>query len=149
MRLLDDPILNDLDQNGFVIILKSTTSLVKDVQSFPSQVLVERWSNSRVQLTFLRYAIQLAPELFTMSQSIKRRVIPLDIVNNNSVIRSIVNIAATSSWNSLDLIQTLIEIGEGPLNSEVKMLFEIGIQQAPDLILLAFAQLQLSVKHSF
>ena len=74
-----------------------------------------------------------------MSHHLVRKVIPLDMAGRNSLAASILNSASTSAWNSLDLIQILLSLGDGPCAAQVREILDVGAQQSPDLLLLAFS----------
>ena len=144
LRSLDHPDTSFPDANSLAVVLKASKAVLKDIYSFPIGLFMERWTNTRAQLSFLRHTIQVAPELFTMNHTIVRRVVPLDTAIAGNVGRSILNAAAISPWNSIELIQCVLELCESPLAAEATALLDLGVQQSPDFIVLAMAQLALS-----
>ncbi|KAJ3055880.1 hypothetical protein HK097_008877 [Rhizophlyctis rosea] len=139
MRKLDVPDFVVPDGQGLKIILDASKIVLKDLYQFPIGAIFGRWRNERGQLAFLKHAIQVAPELFSLNQTAPRRVVTLE--GANSAARVLIPALGNQAWNSLDLIETLILLSEGPLYEDVKAVFENASQQAPELLLLGLAQL--------
>nr|KAJ3414525.1 hypothetical protein HK105_001741 [Polyrhizophydium stewartii] len=141
LRNLDQPETAFPDPGSLAIVLKASKAVLQDIYLFPIAVFLDRWSNQRAQINFLRHTVQIAPELLAVTPSLSRRVIPLDTPLQGNLGRSVLSAASISPWNSLDLIQCIMSLGDSTVGEEAKMVVELGIQQSPDLILLGFAQL--------
>ncbi|KAJ3299964.1 hypothetical protein HK104_005661 [Borealophlyctis nickersoniae] len=141
MRGLDYPDFMIYDTQGLGVILNASKIIVKDMFQFPITAFFGRWTNEKGQLSFLKHAIQAAPELFSLNQIATRRVVTLDGANNAA--RLIIPALGNQAWNSLDLIETLVGLSDGALHEDVKAIFESASQQSPELILLGFAQLSI------
>ncbi|KAJ3039081.1 hypothetical protein HDV00_012639 [Rhizophlyctis rosea] len=139
MRKLDMPDFLVPDTQGLGIIINASKIVLKDLYQFPIGAFFGRWSNERGQLSFLKQAIQSAPELFSLNQTAPRRVVTLE--GANSAARVLIPALGNQAWNSLDLIETLVLLSDGPSYEEVKSLLESASQQSPELLLLGFAQL--------
>jgi CCR4-NOT transcription complex subunit 1 len=109
---------------------------------FPTKIFLTRWHNRPAQIQFLSEAVQVAPEIFTMCKSINRFVVSKEKFVVNNATKFFINSAIQSCWNSLDLIELLVEYSANAKNQSesCRPLIELGLDQAPDLFLLAFAQ---------
>ncbi|KAH6563032.1 hypothetical protein BASA62_008802 [Batrachochytrium salamandrivorans] len=141
LRKLDNPDAAFPDSNSLAVVLKASKAILQDIYLFPTNVFLERWTNQKAQIDFLGHLIQMASELFTVIPTLSRRVVSLDSVPPGNLGRSILTAASTSPWNSLDLIQCLMELYHTPNTEDAKVLIEIGIQKSPDLMILGFSQL--------
>jgi CCR4-NOT transcription complex subunit 1 len=113
---------------------------------FPTKIFISRWNNRPAQIQFLTEAVKIAPEIFTMCKSINRLVVTKETFPMNNATRFFINGSLQSCWNSLDLIELLIEysaIVQSPAES-CSDLIELGLEQAPDLLLLALSMLNAS-----
>ncbi|KNC97024.1 CCR4-NOT core subunit CDC39 [Spizellomyces punctatus DAOM BR117] len=137
MRACDHKDFNIADSQGLAVLLNASKVYLKDIYQFPVKAFFCRWNNDKGQLSFLRQAIHSTPELFSLNQTTLKRVVPLDASNSA---RAAIPSLATQAFNSVELIETLILLSEGPLYEDVKVLFEQGVQQSPELLLLGFAQ---------
>lgn len=115
----------------------------KDMSTFPTNVFLDRWDNRKSQIGFLLQAVQVAPEVFTLSKSLTRHVISKETFPLNNSTRFFYNSCIQSCWNSIDLCELMVNYSESFLPGESSSgLIEIGLEQAPDLLLLAFASLK-------
>jgi CCR4-NOT transcription complex subunit 1 len=140
LHYLDQPDLVFLDQTSLAIILKATKAVIKDMSLFPTLIFLNPWNNQKAQLSFLFHALTLTHEIFTMNQLLTNKVIQTDLPSRSSVASSVINSAASSPWNYLDLVQFLVSISDGPNKVKVREIFNLGVQQSPDLLLLALCQ---------
>ncbi|KAJ3184471.1 hypothetical protein HDU85_001776 [Gaertneriomyces sp. JEL0708] len=124
------------DERGLTVFLTAAKVALKDLYHFPIGVFFGRWNNERGQFSFLRQVIYSVPDLIGANLTIRRRPVA-DAVPVNRVL--FVG-SSSSAFNSLDLIETLMAISDGPLYEDVKSLFEYAVQQSPELLVLAFAQ---------
>ncbi|RKO89373.1 hypothetical protein BDK51DRAFT_32336, partial [Blyttiomyces helicus] len=142
-RALDHPEFIIFDAMGLGVLLNASKAALKDIYQFPISTFFSRWKNEKGQLSFLKHAIQSAPEVFSLNQGgSARRVIPLD--GSNGAARAVIPALGNQAWNSLDLLESLVLLSDGPLYDEAKTLFELGAQQSPELILLGLAQLPIT-----
>ncbi|KAJ3175056.1 hypothetical protein HDU87_006452 [Geranomyces variabilis] len=137
LRNFDQPDFLIVDAAGLYIVLGASKLFLKDIYMFPVGAFFGRWKNEAAQLSFLRQAIQSIPDLFSMNQTIAKRVVPLDVAASA---RSVIPSLVTQSFNCLELIETLITLSDGHLYEEVKSILDFAVQQSPELMLLAFAQ---------
>jgi hypothetical protein len=143
LSLLDNPSTNFFDHNSVAIVLKASKAVLKDISHFPINVFLNHWKNKTAQIQFLYHAIQIAPEIFTF-QKLKKVVGKESFVINNTT-RFFVNGCLGSCWNLWDLISLLVEYSAsatGPLLEACNRLLDLGLEQAPELLLLGFAQIE-------
>ncbi|KAI8922013.1 CCR4-Not complex component, Not1-domain-containing protein [Powellomyces hirtus] len=127
-----------VDAPALAVLLNASKVVLKDPYQFPIGAFFGRWKNELGQLSFLRQAIQSIPEIFSMNQTISKRVVPLDVAASA---RSAIPSLATQSFNCLELIEALVGLSDGPLYGEVKPILDFAVQQSPELMLLGFAQM--------
>jgi CCR4-NOT transcription complex subunit 1 len=110
---------------------------------FPTKLFLNRWNNRPAQLQFLTEAVKIAPEIFTMCKSINRLVVSKETFVMSNATRFFINGSMQSCWNSLDLIELIVEYSSNAKSSaeSVSPLIELGLDQGPDLLLLGFALL--------
>ncbi|KAJ3305272.1 hypothetical protein HDV03_001870 [Kappamyces sp. JEL0829] len=155
--LPDNPTLSTLtsgilDENSLALLEQMQTwnlelffPLVKkmDMSTFPTNVFLERWKNRSAQIGFLTQAVQIAPEVFTLSKYLSRHVVSKETFPFNNSTRFFFNSSIQSCWNSLDLCELLVDYGESGYGSESSgALVEIALEQSPDLLLLAFSMMK-------
>lgn len=111
------------------------------MQQFPVEALWGRWKNVRGQFSIIAAALSYPPELFNFSETKTRKIITSDILTPSN--RTVVSALMTSTWNSLDLIETLANLVESPeVADEVKQLFITAAEKVPELLCLGLTQLR-------
>ncbi|KAJ3332113.1 hypothetical protein HDU76_001257 [Blyttiomyces sp. JEL0837] len=138
LRQLDLEEFMVFDAAGLSIILNASKAALKDIFQFPISAFFGRWKNIKGQYSFLKQAVQSAPELFSFSSSMRR------VISDPASVTSIKTISSTflnQPWNSLDLIETLVSISESELYEDVKVFLEFSSQQSPELMLLGLSQI--------
>lgn len=114
------------DQKGFALLTSIQRKL--DDKSFPiDSIIGELWNNRKGQLSIISFAIEAPPDIINFGQS-QRKV----FIADPSIKKSY------GPWISLDLIETLLNIGEG--DKKVKKLFESPLKQYPEHMLYGIAQ---------
>lgn len=138
---LDSPDLVFFDSVSVAVILQASKAVLGDLSFFPTQIFLNRWSNRKAQIQFLTQAVQIAPEIF-YNKSIQRVVVGPENFTVNNTTTYFMNSCASNCWNCLELIQICIEYTSTATNvgESMAQLLEMGLEQAPDLLLLAFAQ---------
>lgn len=115
---------------------------LQDMSTFPTNVFLDRWKNRKAQIGFLTQAVQIAPEVFTLSKFITRHVVSKDTFPLNNATRFFFNSCIQSCWNSMELCELLIDYSESFAPGESSAgLVELGLEQSPDLLLLAFSSI--------
>ncbi|KAJ3103919.1 hypothetical protein HDU97_009731 [Phlyctochytrium planicorne] len=139
LQYLDHPEFYIAESKSLAVILNSSKVAFKDLSRFPTKVFLGEWKHVKGQFSFLKNAIQFAPDLFGPSYT-PRRVVT-DTVVVPAVAKPLLVSISSQPWNSLDLIQTLMLVTEKDAGEETKAFFEFSFQQSPELILLGLAQL--------
>ncbi|KAJ3129357.1 CCR4-NOT transcription complex subunit 1, partial [Irineochytrium annulatum] len=136
-----------LDQKDFVvydgaglgIILNASKVALKALMKFPMSIFLQPWKNVRGQFSFLKQALQGAPELFSLSPNTRR------VLNDSFVIppsgKTLAGALVQQPWNSIDLIEAMLALAETDIYSDVKTFLEFSSQQSPELLLLGLSQL--------
>mmetsp|Transcript_2543 Transcript_2543/g.3674 ORF Transcript_2543/g.3674 Transcript_2543/m.3674 type:complete len:2114 (+) Transcript_2543:96-6437(+) len=129
-------IYQKFDYPEFYISEKKGFSLLVDIfkkgapgSSFPLDPFLREWKNSVGQLSFIRHAIKI-DGFFSSSNRVHKGI-------DGSEAK------ARSSWMSLDLIESLINLSNKgiELYGEVWEIFRIGLTEDPDMLLCGLLQL--------
>ncbi|KAJ3063752.1 hypothetical protein HDU98_000453, partial [Podochytrium sp. JEL0797] len=135
---LDVPEFAVFNQEGLSLLLSIFKHAKQDIFKFPIQSFYGRWSNVKGQLSFLKQALLSTPELFSFSLLTSRRVLSDQLLMGKNLPNQFVQ----QPWNSLDLIETLLILGETVEGAEdVKVLLEFAMQSSPELLLIGLAQI--------
>lgn len=129
-QLLDHPGFFIPDAEAFLMLMKAFRSASEG--PFPISVVFGTWNNTVGQVSFLQHAILAPADVFSFAAS-PRRQDPFDLSGKT---RGSQNFA----WNSLDLIETLLELSESQHYTTIRNMFENPIKQCPELLLLGLAQ---------
>ncbi|KAJ1537025.1 hypothetical protein HK096_005081 [Nowakowskiella sp. JEL0078] len=143
-------ICRNLDQKEFIffdapaiaLILTSFKVSAMDFFTFPTQAFFGIWKNVKTQLSFIKQAIQTVPDLFTLNQSVTRRVVSVDPTLTHVTTRSMIQNLSNQPWNSLDVLDTLIFLSEGEVQEEARALLEFASQHAPEVVALGLSQMK-------
>ena len=144
MEYLDQYDVEFADPNSLAVVLKATKAVIQDMSTFPTGVFLSKWSNRKAQLLFLRHALQLTPEIFTMNQFMTRKVVPDQQMQSGSQQRpsGLNAAAAVSPWNCMALTELLVHLcGDPEYGVLSREILEIGVQQSPDFLLLCLAEM--------
>ncbi|KAL1917446.1 uncharacterized protein VTP21DRAFT_3839 [Calcarisporiella thermophila] len=142
IRCLDHDGFIIMDSKGFRMILDAYRLAAQD--RFPIQIFWGRWNNFRGQFSFL-YAVAQAPtDYIDLSVYPIRKVLkPEDIESLSPPMQAIASTLSLSQWNSLDLIDTLVQLADTSLHEQVRSLFEwVAMKQYPELLLIGLLQIQ-------
>ena len=101
---------------------------------FPIQAFFGRWNYPKGQFSFLKQAVQSAPELFNLNPNMRR-------VLNESAFKLLPVSFANQPWNSIELIESLITASESEIYDDVKSFLEYSSQQSPEFLLLGLSQI--------
>eukprot|EP00762_Andalucia_godoyi_P000513 ANDGO_05250.mRNA.1 General negative regulator of transcription subunit 1 len=146
-------VIQKLDYPGFVLFDAKAfavlfTILRKSIREspFPSKYFLRKWTNVDGQLSLLKHAVQMPPELLSFASCSDKKA-TIDIVGYQS--KNLKN----GTWNSLDLIRLLLEVaGENRL-PVVREILDIANRQFPEILVLALfesrtPQLRLTQEYS-
>lgn len=109
----------------------------KGVQEhFPLETVIGRlWRNTEGQLSFLRYAIQAPPEIFTFEHA-RKKMNRLDGIQNGKTPFGTPNHA----WLCFDLVKTLCTLGEIPkLTDAVMEIISYPLKHCQEVLLVVMA----------
>lgn len=95
------------------------------------------WSNTMGQLSFLRFAVEAQPELFTFEHA-ARKAMPLEGLHGGKSGLGTPN----QAWLSLDLLEVLCKLAERGHLPQVRMILEPAVKLAPEVLLSSIAASQ-------
>ncbi|KAI3711268.1 hypothetical protein L2E82_41237 [Cichorium intybus] len=134
-------VIENLDHEGFYIPDEAAFSLLISCYRLASQdpfplsaVCGNVWKNTEGQLSFLKYAVSVPPEVFTFAHS-ERLVAFVDAVNGHKFQSGNVNHA----WLCLDLLEVLCQLAERGLAKSVRLLLEYPLKHCPEVLLFGMA----------
>ena len=143
---LDDPHFFLFDGKGLDILVRAWKACPNE-SIFPVNVFFEEWRNLRGQLTAL-YQIAIAPsDLVNCVACSKNTVIKIEDFAQSSVhIRSMAAQLMNDPLNSLDLIQSIIQLADTSVADDAKVLLEtIILKRVPELLFMGLLQITVSV----
>jgi CCR4-NOT transcription complex subunit 1 len=126
---LDYPDFKLKDQKGFALL----NSFYKKLEEKPfpiASIVGLLWKNRKGQLSILSMALDAPPDVVNFSLS--SRKISTDFFTKKP----------NPTWNSLDLVETLLNLGESDNYKKVKKIFDVPIKQNPEQMLIVIAQSQ-------
>ncbi|KAL4562855.1 hypothetical protein LXL04_026886 [Taraxacum kok-saghyz] len=134
-------VIENLDHEGFYIPDEASFSLLISCYRLASQdpfplsaVCGNVWKNTEGQLSFLKYAVSVTPEVFTFAHS-ERQVAYADIVNAHKFQSGHSNHA----WSCLDLLEVLCQLAERGHAKSVRLLLEYPLKHCPEVLLFGMA----------
>ncbi|MCO5577664.1 hypothetical protein L7F22_031495 [Adiantum nelumboides] len=102
------------------------------------------WAHRIRQLQILNGLLSVDPELFTFVMLPGRRVVTVDeVVSANNTVKSQAANVQDSTWNALDLIETMVQVAdwdEGDVRQAVAALLEKAVKANADLVLMGLIQ---------
>ena len=138
---LDQPGVNFFDQRSVANILKASKAVLGDIGAFPTRFFIGRWNNKAAQVQFLAHACQIAPEIFRNGTITKLIVSGANFGTSNAA-RYFISNCMQLCWNSWELVELIIEYSANPQLAEgTGRLIDLALEQAPELLLLAFARM--------
>ncbi|CAI9292306.1 unnamed protein product [Lactuca saligna] len=134
-------VIENLDHEGFYIPDEAAFSLLISCYRLASQdpfplsaVCGNVWKNTEGQLSFLKYAVSVPPEVFTFAHC-ERQVAYVDAVNTPKFQSGYANHA----WLCLDLLEVLCQLAERGLAKSVRLLLEYPLKHCPEVLLFGMA----------
>ncbi|KAL3814967.1 hypothetical protein ACJIZ3_016235 [Penstemon smallii] len=135
-------VMGKLDQEGFYIPNESAFSFFMSVYRYACQdpfplraICGFVWKNAEGQLSFLKYAVSMTPEVFTFAHS-ERQLTYDDAVNGQTVQPGQVN----QAWSCHDLLEVLCQLAERGHASLVRSVLDSPLNQCPEVLLLGMAR---------
>ncbi|XP_027108902.2 uncharacterized protein [Coffea arabica] len=134
-------VIENLDHEGFYVPSEAAFSFFMSVyhracqDPFPLHAVCGSvWMNTEGQLSFLKYAVAVPPEVFTFAHS-GRQLAYLDAVNGHKFQLG----HANHAWLCLDLLEVLCQLAERGHASTVRSILEYPLKQYPEILLLGMA----------
>ncbi|KAL6569340.1 hypothetical protein OROMI_013854 [Orobanche minor] len=134
-------VMEKLDQDGFYIPNEAAFSFFISVYKhacqdpFPLNAICGfLWKNVEGQLSFLKYAVSVPPEVFTFAHC-ERQLSYDDAVTEHTFQTGLINHA----WLCQDLLEVLCQLSEKGHASLVRSVLEKPLKHCPELLLLGMA----------
>ncbi|KAL3537028.1 hypothetical protein ACH5RR_000394 [Cinchona calisaya] len=134
-------VTENLDHEGFYVPNEAAFSFFMSIYNracqdlFPLHAVCGSvWTNTEGQLSFLKYAVAVPPEVFTFAHS-GRQLAYLDAVNGHKFQIG----HANHAWLCLDLLEVLCQLAERGHASTVRSILEYPLKQCPEILLLGMA----------
>ncbi|CAK9174200.1 unnamed protein product, partial [Ilex paraguariensis] len=136
-------VIENLDHEGFYVPNEAAFFFLMSVYRYVCQdafplhaVCGSVWKNSEGQLSFLKYAVSVPPEVFTFAHS-GRQLAYIDAVNGHKFQLG----HANHAWLCLDLLEVLCQLAERGHASSVRALLEYPLKYCPEILLLGMAHI--------
>mmetsp|Transcript_13754 Transcript_13754/g.26653 ORF Transcript_13754/g.26653 Transcript_13754/m.26653 type:complete len:2543 (+) Transcript_13754:61-7689(+) len=124
---LDVPQFTVSDPKAFSLLLE-VWSLANKGKQFPTSIMFGRWKNSGGQFSLINQAMQAPSSVFSFGGSKKPRG-QFDSENQ--------------PWGNIDLLETLLDLSETDLYTEVRNLFLRAKDELPELLLCGLVQVKI------
>ncbi|KAK4047270.1 CCR4-NOT core subunit cdc39 [Microbotryomycetes sp. JL221] len=117
-----------------------------DASSAAVSGLWNPWRNKLQQVGLLDRLLYLPPDIFTFADvpAVKRAISLENISNASSLIKTAASSVLDSSWNCIDLVLTLVKIGEAPGGDEAAAraheVLDRGCKTNPELVFVSLVQ---------
>eukprot|EP01080_Neovahlkampfia_damariscottae_P005027 gene5027-8624_t len=126
---LDYPDFKLKDQKGFALLNIFYKKL--EEKSFPVDCIVGPiWKNKKGQLSIISMAVDAPPDVVNFSLTTRK-------INTDFFTKK-----PNPTWNSLDLVETLLNLGDTDNVKKVKKIFDLPMKQNPEQMLIVIAQSQ-------
>lgn len=136
-------VLDNLDHEGFYIPDGAAFSFLMSIYKHACQdpfplgtICGSIWKNAEGQLSLLKYAVSVPPEVFTFAHS-KRQLDCADAVNDHKI----QNGHANHAWLCLDLLEVLCQLAEIGYASSVRSIVEHPLKHCPEVLLHGMAHI--------
>jgi hypothetical protein len=136
VRSLDYDGFAVFDFRGFEILQKAVTLGSDDPKASALESALGQWQNVAGQLSLIKQAILAPTEIFSFG----RIGAPPVLTDAPEGARGLLD----STWNNQVLIETLVRTADSDSVSAVRDLFEHAIGQAPELVSVGLAQMNVS-----
>ncbi|CAN4125895.1 unnamed protein product [Withania somnifera] len=136
-------VLENLDHEGFYVPDGAAFSFLMSIYKHACQdpfplgaICGSIWKNAEGQLSLLKYAVSVPPEVFTFAHS-GRQLEYVDAVNDHKIQIG----HANHAWLCLDLLEVLCQLAERGYASSVRSILERPLKQCPEILLLGMAHI--------
>ncbi|KAD3069237.1 hypothetical protein R6Q59_016720 [Mikania micrantha] len=134
-------VIENLDHEGFYVPDEAAFLLLISCYKHASQdpfplaaVCGSVWKNIEGQLSFLKYAVSVPPEVFMFAHC-KRQLANADAL----IIQKFQSGLANQAWLCLDLLEVLCQLAERGLAKSVRSLLEYPLKHCPEVLLFGMA----------
>ncbi|KAJ0736881.1 putative CCR4-Not complex component, Not1, MIF4G-like domain superfamily [Helianthus annuus] len=139
-------VIENLDHEGFYVPDEAAFLLLISCYKRASQdpfplaaVCGNVWKNTEGQLSFLKHAVSVPPEVFTFAHC-KRQLANVDAVHSHKYQSG----HANHAWLCLDLLEVLCQLAERGLAKPVRSLLEYPLKHCPEVLLFGMAHVNTS-----
>ncbi|XP_059651610.1 uncharacterized protein LOC132299153 [Cornus florida] len=136
-------VVENFDHEGFYIPNEAAFSFFMSIyrracqDPFPLHAICGSvWKNVEGQLSFLKYAVSVPPEVFTFAHSGKQLAY-VDAVNGHKLQPG----HANHAWLCLDLLEVLCHLAERGHANAVRSMLEYPLKHCPEILLLGMAHI--------
>ncbi|CAN4111809.1 unnamed protein product [Withania somnifera] len=136
-------VLENLDHEGFYVPDRAAFSFLMSIYKHACQdpfplgaICGSIWKNAEGQLSLLKYAVSVPPEVFTFAHS-GRQLEYADAVNDHKIQIG----HANHAWLCLDLLEVLCQLAERGYASSVRSILEYPLKLFPEVLLLGMAHI--------
>ncbi|KAK4379437.1 hypothetical protein RND71_001299 [Anisodus tanguticus] len=136
-------VMENLDHEGFYIPDEAAFSILMSIYKHACQdpfplgaICGSIWKNAEGQLSLLKYAVTVPPEVFTFAHS-GRQLEYVDAVNDHKIQIG----HANHAWLCLDLLEVLCQLAERGYASSVRSILEHPLKHCPEVLLLVMAHI--------
>lgn len=142
VRSLDKPEFMVFDVRGFDVLVGALRESTVEVEKFPIHPFFNKWTHHRGQLSFIRSLLTAPTDSFHLMAYPGRRIINnSDFTQSSANVKALAAVLASQTWNSLDLLEVLVDLEESDSADEAQIVLEKGAKQTPELILLGLISL--------
>ncbi|OIT36093.1 PREDICTED: CCR4-NOT transcription complex subunit 1 [Nicotiana attenuata] len=136
-------VMENLDHEGFYIPDGTAFSFLMSIYKHACQdpfplgaICGSLWKNAEGQLSLLKYAVSVPPEVFTFAHC-GRQLAYVDAVNDHKIQIG----HANHAWLCLDLLEVLCQLAERGYASSVRSILEHPLKHCPEVLLLGMAHI--------
>ncbi|KAI9026639.1 CCR4-Not complex component, Not1-domain-containing protein [Phycomyces nitens] len=131
------------DTKGLDIIIRAWKESPKGSELFPANKFFGKWHNLKGQLSALYQIAHVSPDVLSMVALSQRKVIELeDFSASNAHVRAAAAQLVNDQFNSLDLIECVLDLADTPVGEEVKLFLKSMMGKSPELVFLGLIQIQ-------
>ncbi|OAD02750.1 Not1 transcription factor, partial [Mucor lusitanicus CBS 277.49] len=114
-------------------------------EPFPVGIFLQPWMHVRGQLSVLYHMVYASPELLDMNQTPTKKVIPEELIPILPIsMRQAATQLASQQLNCLGLLEAIMDLAGTVASEDVKVLMDRLAIQAPELLMIGLAQIQVN-----
>ncbi|KAI8598126.1 CCR4-Not complex component, Not1-domain-containing protein [Dissophora ornata] len=144
INALDYPEFKIIDAAGFEFIVAAFRTADKNGSRFPLEALWGRWNNVDGQVSLLREVVKASRSLLLNEWSASSKIFTREnFTQSNLDVQTHASSELESSiWNTLPLVETLMNIADNDTQEDVKPILDLGLKSSTELLFLGLAQLR-------